>query len=164
MVKLEYEKYKGGKEDLIFKYVVAQFNEALPQAVAVYGRNLLNVLFDTKESLFPSVSVAEAATEALSVWSSLRLVKAFADHNNHGCMPEITPIEIADQLVFIYGDFLLSKSEHLTGNVQHSLLKEIDLYFIADQVANWMAEHLPTETHPHRATLEHRVWEYWNAY
>lgn len=94
MVTLDYEKYKGGREDLIFKYMAARFNAALPQAVGVYGRNLCDVLFDMEESLFPGLDVTETATEMAGIWSALRLVKAFADQNGREYIPEMTPTAI----------------------------------------------------------------------
>lgn len=163
MIELDYEKYKGGKEDLVFKYTVKRFNTGLPRAVGVYGRNLCDVLFDLEKSIFPSTSVAESVTESVGVWSALRLIKAFVDQNGSEYIPEITPTAIADQLFYIYGDFLLSQSTHLTGNVWHLALGRTDIHIISEQVAAWMEEHLPSDKHPYRVTLEARVWDHWQT-
>lgn len=164
MIELDYEKYKGGKEDLVFKYTALRFNTGLPRAMGVYGRNLLDALFSAEKASFLSTAVAESITEAVGVWSALHLIKAFADQNGMEYMPEMTPTAIAGQLVYIYGDFLLSQSTHLTGNVWHLTLGRTDIHIISEQMADWVKEHLPSKAHPFRATLEARIWDYWQTY
>lgn len=160
---LDYAKYKGLDEDLIFERVAELLDSRLPEAVGEYGCDLHNFIFN-KGQAFICTNKAESAVDSVGVWSAIRLVKQYEEDNFGESNTEIEPCKIANMLVYIYGEFLLAQVEHLRGKAWDRELTKKDLRIIAKQLSVWAFENLPSDADPYRQTLDGLVWDYFGAY
>ena len=163
MKALVYEKYKGLDEDLIFKKVAELLSDRLPEAVGQYGCDLKSFIFN-EEQAFIWDAEAASAVDSVGVWSAIRLVHTYERDNFGEVNTKIEPCEIANMLVFIYGEFLLAQVEHLQGKALDRELTEKDLQKITKQIASWAYQTLPSNDHLYRRTLDGLVWDYFGAY
>ena len=160
---LDYAKYKGFEEDLIFQRVAELLEDRLPDAVGVYGCDLHNYVFN-EEPAFMWANEAETACDSVGVWSAIRLVKQYEVDNFGESNTEVEPCKIANMLAYIYGEFLLAQVEHLRGKALDRELTEKDLKKITKQIATWAYQNLPSDADPFRRTLDGLVWDYFGAY
>ena len=160
---LDYKKYKGLEEDLIFQKVAGLLESRLPDAVGVYGCDLHNFIFN-EEQAFIWTNEAENACDSVGVWSAIRLVHKYERDNFGESNTEIEPCKIANMLISIYGEFLLAQVEHLRGKAWDRELTAKDLQKIIKQIATWAFKNLPSDADPYRRTLDGLVWDYFGAY
>lgn len=160
---LDYAKYKGLDEDLIFERVAELLSDRLPDAVGQYGCDLHNFIFN-EEQAFIYTNTAERACDSVNVWCAIRLVHKYESDYFGESNTEIEPCKIANMLAYIYGEFLLAQVEHLRGKAWNRELTKKDLRIIAKQIASWAFENLPSDADPYRSTLDGLVWDYFGAY
>ena len=68
-------------------------------------------------------------------------------------------------LVYIYGEFLLARVEHLTGEALDRELTAEDLDIIAEQLEQWLEANAPTEDDRYtNQEIDGQVWDYNGAY
>ena len=163
MEALNYTKYKGLEEDLIFQKVAELLESRLPDAVGVYGCDLHSFIFNEAQ-VFIWTNEAESACDSVGVWSAIRLVHKYESDNFGEVNTEIEPCKIANMLIFIYGEFLLAQVEHLRGKAWDRELTAKDLQKITEQIATWASQNLPSDANPYRRTLDGLVWDYFGAY
>ena len=120
---IDYSKYKGMEEDLIFERVADLLNDRLPDAVGVYGCDLHNFIFNEEEA-FIYTNKAESAVNSVGVWSAIRLVHKYEKDNFGESNTEIDPCKIANMLTYIYGEFLLAQVGGLSGKMRDRKLTE----------------------------------------
>lgn len=159
---MSYDYHKGTEEDLIFKRVAELLQERLPQAVGEYGCDLHSFIFDEVKS-FAWYGEAEKACESVGVFSAIRLVQAYEKRSMGEFTTEIEPTQIAGMLVYIYGEYLLSRCDYLY-EVANKKLTESDLVVINEQLTMWAEDNLPTPTRRYERPLDGLVWDYWDTY
>lgn len=135
--------YKGVEEDLIFERAAEILDDRLPDAVGVYGYDLHNFTFN-EDQAFIYTNKAESAVNSVGVWSAIRLVHKYEKDNFGESNIEIDPCNIANMLVYIYGEFLLAQVEVLSGKMRDRKLTESDIKKIARALRKWEKENLPT--------------------
>lgn len=160
---LNYKKFKGLEEDLIFQKVAELLADRLPDALGVYGCDLATFIFN-EEQAFIWTNEAENACDSVGVWSAIRLVHKYEADNFGEVNTEVEPCKIANMLVSIYGEFLLAQVEHLRGKAWDRELTAKDLQKITKQIATWAFHNLPSDADPYRRTLDGLVWDYFGAY
>lgn len=160
---IDYKKHKGMEEDLIFERVAELLEDRLPDAVGEYGCDLHNYVFN-EEPAFIYTNRAEDACESVGVWSSIRLVQKYEKDYFGEITIEIEPCKIANMLTYIYGEFLLSQVECLTGKMWDRKLTDSDIKKIARELRKWAKENLPTGENYFKQPLDAQVWEYYGSY
>lgn len=160
---LDYKKFKGLEEDLIFKKVAELVEDRLSAAVGVYGCDLHNHLFN-EDLTFIYTSEAESAVDSVGVWSAIRLVHKYEIDNFGEVSTEVEPCKIANMLVYIYGEFLLAQVKHLQGKAWDLELTESDIKKIARELRKWAKDNLPTRENYVVQPLDVQVWEYYGSY
>lgn len=163
MKALVYERCQVRGEDLIFQKVAELLNARLPEAVGVYGCDLPTFIFNEYQA-FTYDGDAEKACASVDVWSSIRLVKVYEEQNFGEVHCEIEPCAIANRLVNIYGEYILSQSKYLQGKAWDRKLNEKDLQIITKQVASWAFHQLPAKNYPFWRELNGLVWDHWETY
>ena len=160
---IDYLKYKGMEEDLIFKRTAELVEDRLVDAVGVYGCDLHNFIFNEEEA-FVYTNKAESAVDSVGVWSAIRLVQKYEKDYFGESTIEIEPCKIANMLVYIYGEFLLAQVEVLSGKMRDRKLTESDIKKIARALRKWAKENLPTGENHFKQPLDAQVWEYYGSY
>lgn len=160
---IDYEKYKGMEEDLIFERVADLLNDRLPDTVGVYGCDLHNYVFN-EDPAFIYTNKAESAVNSVGVWSAIRLVHKYEIDYFGKSNTEIDPCKIANMLTYIYGEFLLAQVECLSGKMWDRELTESDIKKIASELRKWAKENLPTGENYIKQPLDVQVWEYYGSY
>nr|DAV86478.1 MAG TPA: hypothetical protein [Caudoviricetes sp.] len=98
------------KIDKIAEKVFELLNERLSEAVGQYGCDLHNYLFN-EEQAFIYHHTAEDACERVGVFSAIRLVKKYEEDQFGESNTKIEPCDVANMLVYIYGEYLLQASD-----------------------------------------------------
>ena len=160
---IDYAKYKGMEDDLIFERVAELVEDRLVDAVGVYGCDLHNHIFN-EEPAFIYTNKAESAVNSVGVWSAIRLVRQYEVDNFGESNTEIEPCKIANMLVYIYGEFLLAQVEHLQGKALDRELTDSDIKKIARELRKWAKDNLPTGKNNAIKPLDVQVWEYYGSY
>lgn len=163
MKKLNFDKFKDIKEDLIFQRVVELLQDRLPDAEGEYGCDLHNYLFN-EDPAFIYTNKAESAVNTVGVWSSIRLVQKYETDNFGESNTEVEPCKIADMLVYIYGEFLLAQVESLSSNMWDRKLTEQDIDQITKEIQQWADENLPVEGDYSLRSIDSQVWDYYGSY
>lgn len=161
MKQLSYYRYKGKDEDLIFKAVAELLEERLPQAVGWYGCDLSIFLFN-EEKYFVWNTTAEEACESVGVWNAIRLVQNYETDRYNEVYTKTEPLEVANMLVYIYGEYVLSQVKHLAIEAWSRELTELDIRIITKQISSWAYKNLPSDDNPYGKTLGELVWNEWN--
>lgn len=160
---IDYSKYKGMEEDLIFQRVAELLEDRLPDAVGVYGCDLHNHIFND-EPAFMWTNMAEGAVDSVGVWSAIRLVRKYEIDNFGESNTEIEPCKIANMLTYIYVEFLLAQVECLSSKMWDRELTDRDIKKIASELRKWAKENLlPGENYINQP-LDVQVWEYYGSY
>ena len=163
MKTINFEKYNIN-DDKILERTGELFNNCLPEAVGQYGCELHHFLFN-EDYAFTWNNEAEEACDSVGVWSAIRLVRKYEEDNFGECNTGIGPCKIANMLVYIYGEFLLTKVEHLTGEAWDRELTEEDLEIINDQLEQWLEANAPTEADRYtNREIDGQVWDYYGTY
>lgn len=97
------------KEDKIAERMFDLLNERLSDAVGQYGCDLHNYLFN-EEQTFIYHNTAEDACERVGVFSAIRLVKKYEEDQFGESNTKIEPCDVANMLVYIYGEYILQDS------------------------------------------------------
>lgn len=160
---LDYKKFKGMEEDLIFKRVAELLEDRLPDAVGQYGCDLHTFIFN-EDQAFIWTNEAENACDSVGVWSAIRLVKQYEVDNFGESNTELEPCKIANMLTYIYGEFLLAQVESLTGEMWDRELTEEDLDIIVSELQKWADENLPVEGDYSLPSIDTQVWDYYGSY
>ena len=163
MKKLNFDKFKDIKEDLIFQRVVELLRDRLPDAVGVYGCDLHNHIFN-EDPAFIYTNKAESAVNSVGVWSAIRLVRQYEVDNFGESKIEIEPCKIANMLVYIYGEFLLAQVESLSNEMCDRELTEKDINKIAKELQKWANDNLPVEGDYSLQSIDTQVWDYYGSY
>lgn len=152
------------ENDLIFTKVCAILAERLTaDAVGQYGCDLHHYLFNT-DYAFIYNGEAESAADSVDVWSAIRLVRKYELDNFGETYTEIEPCKVANMLVYIYGEFLLTQVEHLQGDAWDRELTLEDVEQVKEELMAWLENNLPTDEHWNRRTLDGQVWDYYGTY
>lgn len=160
---IDYSKYKGMEEDLIFERVADLLNDRLVDSVGQYGCDLHNYVFN-EEPAFIYTNKGESAVDSVGVWSAIRLVHKYEIDNFGESNTEIEPCKIANMLVYIYGEFLLAQVECLSSKMWDRELTDSDIKKIASELRKWAKENLPTGENYIKQPLDVQVWEYYGSY
>lgn len=163
MKKLNFDKFKDIKEDLIFQRVVELLRDRLPDAVGVYGCDLHNYLFN-EDPAFIYTNKAESAVNSVGVWSAIRLVQKYEKDYFGEITIEIEPCKVANMLTYIYGEFLLAQVDGLSDKMWDRKLTESDIKKIARALRKWAKENLPTGDSYTLQPIDAQVWEYYGSY
>lgn len=163
MKSINFEKYNLNNDEILER-TGEFFNDRLPEAVGQYGCDLHHFLFNEDYAFIYDCESKEAC-DSVNVWSAIRLAKKYEEDNFGESNTEIEPCNIANMLVYIYGEFLLAQVEHLRGEAWDRELTEEDLEIINDQMAQWLEANAPTENnrYPNRV-IDRQVWDYYGAY
>lgn len=163
MKSINFEKYNISN-DKILERTGELFNDRLPEAVGQYGCDLHSFLFN-EDYAFTLDNEAEEACDSVNVWSAIRLVHKYEMDNFGEFTTEISACKTANMLVYIYGEFLLARVEHLGNYAWDRELTAEDLGIIAEQLEQWLEANAPTENDRYtNQTLEGKVLDYYGAY
>lgn len=163
MKTINFEKYNISN-DKILERAGELFLDRLYEAVGQYGCDLHNFLFN-EDYAFINDNEAEEACDSVNVWSAIRLVRKYEKDNFGVTYTEIEPCKIANILVYIYGEFLLSQVEHLQGDALDRELTEEDLDIIAEQLEQWLEANAPNENDRYtNREIDGQIWDYYGAY
>lgn len=149
------------KEDKIAEKVFDLLNERLSDAVGQYGCDLHNYLFN-EEPAFIYYNTAEDACERVGVFSAIRLVKKYEEDQFGESNTKIEPCDVANMLVYIYGEYILQDSNAVDEKQWDRELTVEDLVKIERRIKKWCKEHLP-QNEQYR-TLDEQVWDYYGSY
>lgn len=155
------EKYNI-ENDKIFERACEMLDERLDGAVGEYGCDLHNYVFNEVEG-FIFVPFAEAAVNSVGVWSAIRLVNKYEQDNFGELYTPIEPCRVANMLVYIYGEFLLNKSEHLQ-KVWDDKLTQKDLRIIREEIMDWCVKNLPKDKFSTERVLDGLIWDEYGTY
>lgn len=163
MKTINFEKYNLNN-DKIFSAMGEMFNVSIESAEGIYGSDLHNHIFNSEESFIYN-DEAEEACESVGTWGAIRLVHTYEKNNFDEVTTEIEPCKIANMLVYIYGEYLLSQVAYLQGDKWDEELTEEDLSIIVEQVEEWLEHNLPTESDRHsKREFDGQVWDNYGAY
>ena len=149
------------KIDKIAKKVFELLNERLSEAVGQYGCDLHNYLFN-EEQAFIYHHTAEDACERVGVFSAIRLVKKYEEDRFGESNTKIEPCDVANMLVYIYGEYILQDSNAVDEKQWDRELTAKDLVKIERRIKKWCKEHLPQNAQ--YRTLDEQVWDYYGSY
>lgn len=149
------------KIDKIAEKVFELLNERLSEAVGQYGCDLHNYLFN-EEQAFIYHHTAEDACERVGVFSAIRLVKKYEEDQFGGSNTKIEPCDVANMLVYIYGEYILQDSNAVDEEQWDRELTAKDLVKIERRIKKWCGENLP-QNEQYR-TLDEQVWDYYGSY
>ena len=149
------------KEDKIAVKVFELLNERLSDAVGQYGCDLHNYLFN-EEQAFIYHNTAEDACERVGVFSAIRLVKKYEEDQFGESNTKIEPCDVANMLVYIYGEYILQDSNAVDEEQWDRELTAEDLVQIEGRIQKWCDENLP-QNEQYR-TLDEQVWDYYGSY
>lgn len=149
------------KEDKIAEKVFELLNERLSDAVGQYGCDLHNYLFN-EEQVFIYHNTAEDACERVGVFSAIRLVKKYEEDQFGESNTKIEPCDVANMLVYIYGEYILQDSNAVDEKQWDRELTAKDLVKIERRIKKWCDENLPQNAQ--YRTLDEQVWDYYGSY
>lgn len=149
-------KYENPANDLILKRTVEMFDTWIDDCVGTSGCELCDRLFNDDYPFYYTGN-AEEAVDSVGTWSVIRLVFTYERENFGEVFTEIDPGRIANQCVYIYGQFLLSKSEHLDKKWDEPLNKT-DIKKIKKEIQNFFDEGVSYRN------FDGMVWDYYGTY
>lgn len=149
------------KEDKIAERMFDLLNERLSDAVGQYGCDLHNYLFN-EEQTFIYHNTAEDACERVGVFSAIRLVKKYEEDQFGESNTKIEPCDVANMLVYIYGEYILQDSNAVDEKQWDRELTAKDLVKIERRIKKWCDENLPQNAQ--YRTLDEQVWDYYGSY
>lgn len=151
------------EDDHIFAKVCEILDERLTEdAVGIRGFDLHSYLFN-EELSFQNERSAEKACDSVGTWSAMRLVQKYEKDNYGECSTQMEPMRVANMIVYIYGEFILNKSEHLQKVWDDPLSLE-DLEKIHEELQGWFENNLPDENNWRRRSLDGQVWDEYQTY
>lgn len=163
MKTINFEKYNLNN-DKIFTAMGEMFNACIESAEGAYGCDLHNHLFN-EEQTFIYDNEAEEACDSVGTWSAIRLVNTYENDNFGEVTTDIEPCRIANMLVYIYGEYLLSQVAYLQDDKWDEKLTEEDLNIIVEQVEEWLELNLPTESDRYsKQEFDGQVWDNYGTY
>lgn len=163
MKTINFEKYNLNN-DQIFSEMGEMFNARIELAEGEPGCDLHHHLFN-EEPAFMWDDDAEEACDSVGTWSAIRLVRTYEKDNFGETYTEIEPCKIANMLVYIYGEYLLSQVAYLKGDKWDEKLTEEDLNIIVEQVEEWLELNLPTKSDRYsKREFDGQVWDNYGAY
>ena len=149
------------KEDKIAERMFDLLNERLSDAVGQYGCDLHNYLFN-EEQAFIYHNTAEDACERVGVFSAIRLVYKYEEDQFGESNTKIEPCDVANMLVYIYGEYILQDSNAVDEKQWDRELTAKDLVKIERRIKKWWKENLPQNAQ--YRTLDEQVWDYYGSY
>lgn len=149
-------KYENPANDLILKRTMELFDTWIDECVGVNGSELCDRLFN-EDYPFSYSGDAEEACASVGTWSAIRLVFKYEKDNFGEVFSEMEPSAIANQCVYIYGQFLLNKSEHLDTKWDKPLTKT-DIKKIKKEVQKFFDEGVSYRD------FDGMVWDYYGTY
>ena len=159
----ELEKAYNWSNDLVFTKVAELLDsDVSDENIAIEGFDLHSLLFNEWEAFIHN-ACAEKVCDSVGTWSAIRLVHKY-EQDNYGevCTP-IEPYRIANMLVYIYGEFLLNKSEHLQKVWDH-VLTQNDLSIIRKEIMDWCVKNLPKDKFSTERVLDGQIWDEYQTY
>lgn len=150
------EKYNS-ENDKIFERTCEMLDERLDGAGGEYGGDLHDYVFNV-EAAFEYTNLAKNAVDSVGVWSAIRLVHAYETSIYDKFFTEIDAVPVANMLVYIYGEFLLNKSEHLQNRWDDKLTAE-DLDKIRKEIMDWCVSNLPKDKFSTERVLDGLIWD-----
>ena len=163
MKTINFEKYNLNN-DKIFTAMGEMFNACIESAEGAYGCDLHNHLFN-EEQTFIHDNEAEEACDSVGTWSAIRLVNTYENDNFGEVTTDIEPCRIANMLVYIYGEYLLSQVAYLQDDKCDEELTEEDLNIIVEQVEEWLELNLPTDSDRYsKQEFDGQVWDNYGTY
>lgn len=155
------EKYNP-ENDHIFERACEMLDERLDGAVGEYGGELHDFVFNV-EAAFVYANIAEKAVESVGVWSAIRLIHSYETGIYDKVFTEIDAVPVANMLVYIYGQFILDKSEHLQNRWDDQLTAE-DLDKIRKEIIEWCVTYLPDNKRSYCRPIDGLVWDEYQTY
>lgn len=105
----------------------------------IHGCDLHHYLFNTKQE-FVYTAEAERACDEIGTFPVIALIKEYEKDNFGEMFTEIEPCGIANVFLYILGECLLFKSEHLKEKVWNEILTEEDLKTIHRELYSFLEE------------------------
>ena len=155
------EKYNPDN-DKIFERTCEMLDERLDDAVGKDGADLHDFVFNVVEA-FTFIPLAEDAVSSVGTWSAIRLVRKYEDDNYGECNTPMEPHRVANMLVYIYGEFILSKSDHL-HKLWDDKLTSKDLNKIRREIIEWCMTTLPDNKTSFSRPIDGLVWDEYGTY
>lgn len=94
---------------------------------------------------------------------AIRLVQKYEQDYLGEAYTPVEPNRIANMLVYIYGEFLLNKSEHLQ-KVWDDKLTQRDLRIIRKEIMDWCENNLPKDKFSTERVLDGLIWDEYGTY
>lgn len=157
------EKAYNWSNDLVFTKAAELLDaDVSDEDIAIDGFDLHNLLFNEREGFAPN-EYAEKVCDSVGTWSAIRLVQKYEQDYIGEAYTPVEPNRIANMLVYIYGEFLLNKSEHLQKVWDDKLTQE-DLRIIREEIMDWCVVNLPKDKFSTERVLDGLIWDEYGTY
>lgn len=155
---LDYDKVSNK----MIRAILDTFEDNLNLGLGAQGGDLHNEVFNTSRA-YDYEDSALAACESVGVFSAIRLVKKYEGDAFGELNSEIDPVPIANMVVYIGGEYLLSLSEYLREVVWDKDLTEFDLSIIEMEVVEEL-KHLALFENTAGANIDTLIWDHFETY
>lgn len=147
--------------NVMIRKILDTFEDNLHLGIGEMGGDLHNAVFSESCS-YEHDNTATEACESVGIFSAIRLVQKY-ESDVYGADAKIEPIHIANMVVYIGGEYLLTLSEYLREVVLDEELTEFDLSIIEMEVVEELKRLTLFESMA-GDNIDTLIWDYFETY
>lgn len=148
--------------NVMIRAILDTFEDNLHLGLGEMGGDLHNAVFNTSRA-YEHDNTATEACESVGIFSAIRLVQKYEKDYFGEMNSEIDPVPIANGVVYVGGEYLLSLSEYLQEVVLDKELTDFDLSIIEMEVVEEL-KHLALFENTAGANIDVLIWDYFGTY